>query len=235
MKLQLNAFKAVRVLFFFVLFLLLNNCLGIYLRFNGYAEVCENYIDLFDFNFERNLPTYYSALVILLNGILLLIIAFHTRQKKLKFKPWLGLGVVFVFLSLDEMLSIHEQLWMPTQQLLNTTGFFYFAWYIPYGILLLILLLMYIKFLLNLPKRTLQMFVLAGLVFVLGAIGFEAISGKVSELHGQGNLLYSLWYSIEELFEMIGMLIFLYALLDYMASTIEVLHIDIESKKSQSH
>jgi hypothetical protein len=57
---------------------------------------------------------------------------------------------------------------------------------------------------------------MAGALFVGGALGVEAVSGKHASLHGEQNLTYHLIITIEELLEMAGLVVFVYALLDYI-------------------
>lgn len=58
-----------------------------------------------------------------------------------------------------------------------------------------------------------NLFVLSGITFVAGAIGFELIGGREAELFGSNNLTYSLYYTCEE---MLGVVIFIYTLLTYI-------------------
>ena len=197
------------------------------MKFSDFATKYRPIILFFDFDIERNLPTYYSSFALLASSFLLLTITLHFKHKKAKYSYWLGLSAIFAFLSLDEFSVIHEQLWMPTQNLLNTSGLLYYAWYIPYGIILIFLLIAYSRFLMRLPKKTMFLFFIAGFVFITGAIGFEAISGYYDELYGQEHALYRVFYTIEELFEMVGVAIFIYALLLYISSEIKYLNIKV--------
>jgi len=76
------------------------------------------------------------------------------------------------------------------------------------------------------------LFVVTGVTFITGAIGFEMIGGRHFDLHGKNNLLYSLIYTCEELLEMLGIVIFIYTLLKYIVSEFKVLTIAITENKS---
>ena len=76
--------------------------------------------------------------------------------------------------------------------------------------------LAYLSFLINLPAAFRYWFMAAGLVFIGGAIGVEGISGMIADIHGERNLGYALTVTVEELMEMIGIIIFINALLKYM-------------------
>ena len=62
------------------------------------------------------------------------------------------------------------------------------------------------------------LFIASGMTYVIGAIGFELLGALQHDLHGRNNLVYSLLYTCEELFEMLGAVIFIYTLLLYIVS-----------------
>ena len=73
------------------------------------------------------------------------------------------------------------------------------------------------------------MFIWAAAVFVGGAIGVEMISGYQADLAGERNLTYALIISVEELCEMLGVVIFIHALMTYLQTQIHVTQIHIHS------
>ena len=54
--------------------------------------------------------------------------------------------LLFVFVSMDEALAIHERLNGPVRAALGTGGLFYWAWIIPYGAAAILIALAYIPF-----------------------------------------------------------------------------------------
>lgn len=236
MKFKLNRYSILRILFISVGLLLIGHILTVFLLVNYPITSVEgsfyNKITaLFNFNLEANLPTYFSALILMGNAILLSIIAYGHKQAGNGNLHWVGMALIFCFLSFDEMIKIHEHLRMPTAGLLETSGYFKYAWFIPYGIVIFILGLVYIKFLLKLPKHILRLFILAAVLFISGAVGMEAISGMHDENYGQDNLGYYLMYTVEELLEMSGSILFFYALLSYIRLTFGKISFKFESKK----
>lgn len=173
----------------------------------------------FSFNKEGNFPSLYSAFAIFFASVLLFIIAKSTKGIK-EYYYWVGLSFIFLFLSLDEWFSFHEKLAVPTRNLLSTSGIFTFAWIIPYGIVLLIFTFVYLRFLFYLPRKTKYLFVTAGVIYVGGALGMEMIGGMIKEMYGRQNLYYAIEYTIEESLEMIGIVIFIYALMEYIRKNI---------------
>lgn len=221
MKFKIKPEFFFKKLLIIIFLLLIGNIIVNFLKFSDFPKprIVEIIIVFFDFDLEENLPTFYSTLAISIASLLLLIIAMRNKKRNLKYIDWLGLSFVFLFLAVDEFTRIHEYLWNPTHNLLQTTGLLYYSWYIPYAILFLIIAVFYIKWFNRLPIETKKLFVLSGLIFITGAIVFEAVSGYFDELYGVSNFWYCFFYTIEELLEMLGIALFIYALLEYISET----------------
>lgn len=117
-----------------------------------------------NFNREVNFPSLFSVAILFFSSILLGVIGVHSRDSN---KPSLGrygLSFVFLFLSIDEAISIHEMFIGFGRKHLGVGGVFYFSWIIPYGILLVVLIGICVPFLLNLPKHTAIWFVGSGFI-----------------------------------------------------------------------
>lgn len=236
MKFELRKSKVLRNLFVVVGFLLLGNLFAIYLKLNTSgmeSKIPRLLIKLFDFNLEANMPTYFSSLILLCDAILLGLIGKRYKVLGQKFLHWYGLAAIFVFLSLDEMIQIHEQLRAPVEALLNTSGILYFAWFIPYIAVTIIIAIAYFKFMIRLPKQILKLFIIAGVLYISGAVVMEAISGMHAEKNGEDNLTYYLMYTIEETLEMSGAIVFLYALLKYITNGFKNFKIKFKPKKNK--
>jgi hypothetical protein len=174
---------------------------------------------MFDFNSEGNLPTMYSVGALVIASILLFFVGFIKRRQKDKFAlHWLFLGSIFFFMSYDEAAKMHERLNEITRSFLpeSSMDFLYFAWVIPYAILALAIGIIYLQFLKNLPKRTALLFIAAGATFITGALGFEMLT---SYFRGVGFTIH-LIITIEETLEMLGIILFIYAILDYIKNNI---------------
>ncbi|MCF6183902.1 MAG: hypothetical protein L3J56_04600, partial [Bacteroidales bacterium] len=84
---------------------------------------------LFSFDGEQDFPAWFSTLNLAYSGFLLYLI--HTKSKIIKpDRYWLFLSCIFMFLSLDEMISLHEKLIVPLRVGLNLEGYLYFSWVI---------------------------------------------------------------------------------------------------------
>jgi hypothetical protein len=149
------------------------------------------------------------------------------NKKRPDVSHWLGLATLFLFLSIDEACEIHETITGLIRLKVHTTGVLYSAWIIPYGILLILFLAIYLRFWFRLPEQTKKLCFLAGFVYVSGALGFEII-GELFEEQGLHNTFaVLLCITMEEFLEMIGIVILIYALLSYIRSELgdEPLHL----------
>jgi len=182
-----------------------------------------HYLSLIDLNYEGNIPTLYSALSILFCAVLLLIISGKKLKQDEKFGyRWLILGLIFFFLAYDEYFAFHDHLTPIFRRFIKMEGFkirgiFHFAWIIPYGILTLIFGVAYISFLKGLPKKYRNYFVISGAIYVTGASVLEMIGAPRKRFYGRTDHLYAMWTTLEESFEMIGILFFIYTLMSYIA------------------
>lgn len=233
MKIRLIPTQVLKVLLLFIFTLLILNVIGLLLHFNAEGATITWYVmNFFDFNQEGNIPAFYSAIMLLVASCLLFLITYSEKKNGGKYLPWLGLALVFLFLSFDEATEIHEIFIGFTRERLNTTGFFYYAWVIPYGIALIFMMVIYIPFFRRLPKKVFWLFMLSGAVFVTGAVGFEMLGGRTIEMYGF-NVEYSIYYTIEEFLEMVGVAIFIFTLLGYIGNQHEEVVLAFRKSKKQ--
>lgn len=226
MNVTLSPKAVLKFLLFSVAVLLVANLIVIFVYAVFESTIGMWLPELFIFDGERNIPTFYSAINLMLSALLLFLIAINHKRDRSSWRPWLGLAFIMGFLSIDETVSIHEQLGEPTRELLNVSESFYYLWIVPYILATAVLFLLYFKFLMRLPKRTRFLFILSGSIFILGAAGFEAGGNAMRLIYPR---TYNISTTIEELLEMLGVVCFIYALLDYIASRFNGIDINIAS------
>ncbi len=216
MQIVFSAEKVVRILLWIVAFLTIANTLGqISHHFFGHSRLF-GLVYLFNFNREWSVPSFYASFAVLFCSLLLTLIAwFHHRRGEVDFKYWYGLAVIFLLLAIDEYTDIHARIFEPVRSHLKAIGLVSYAWLLVYVPLLLAMLLIYRRFLTRLPKPTVKLFILSGVVYLVGAIGINLIGDQYT-YHERDALSYSVFYTFEELCEMLGIVIFIYALLKYM-------------------
>lgn len=168
-------------------------------------------------NGETNLPSTFSALLLLGAGVLLGVIArVKWALRDPQRRVWAGLAFLFGYLALDEAAGLHERLIVPMQGLINTDGVLHYAWVVPYGALTILVLLACLRFLRQLPPRTRAGMLLAGFLYVGGAFGFELTEGYVKTLYGRHTFLMEVLITAEEALEMLGIILLIAALLAYI-------------------
>ncbi len=221
MRLRLNPLKIAVVLGFFAVLLALQSLYSEYVlsEFLGLDTntAPTRILDIFSVNLEESVPTWYSTINLLLAAALLGWIAW---SKRLQGEPdslrWAGLSLVFLYLSMDEGAAIHETASRPLQDAFNTSGFLEFGWLILGVPLVLIFLLVYFRFWLRLPSKTRALFAVAAALYIGGGILIESISANQYDADGGASFLYMAIATAEELCEMLGVVVFIYALLDYL-------------------
>ncbi len=172
-------------------------------------------IGLFDLDEEESIGTWFSSIILLIAGLLLLLIARTERRSEgAMWLWWLVLAVGFHVLSLDEVAGFHEYVNMLAGQE---------SWTSYFAPLVLVVGLFYIPFLKALPARTRWLFVLSGMMYVGGAIGVERATDWYDEQDLLNTLAYNLWTAVEEGLEMLGVILFIYALLDYLSSRNDII------------
>lgn len=178
---------------------------------------------------EKNLPTAFAVSLLLFATMLLAAIAALEHRSRGRWAwHWSLLAAGFALMTVDEAWSFHERLIAPGRRLLGggELGVFFYAW-VLFAIGLLVLLApVFLRFVLSLPRATRNRFILAGLLFVGGAIGTELVAGAFNETHGLHedrygyglrHLQYSLIATVEEGLEFAGTIVFIHALMRHIA------------------
>jgi hypothetical protein len=183
------------------------------------------FIQKFNVDEEMNFPTLFSFLMLITSSGLLKIIHLSKEQVGQSFiKEWKMLSAIFLYLGLDEMLALHERL-MPSLRSMGASGFLYNAWVIPFGLFVIIFCFNFFRFWINLDAPIRTLFLVAFILYVSGALGFELIDGLLTYKAETNTFLYSVASTIEDGLEMIGISIFIRGLLTYLNS------IDIRSAR----
>ena len=174
-------------------------------------------IPQFELDMERNIPTYFSSFILLLSSVLLFAVAELKRKQQDKHVwHWRLLSGIFLYMSMDESAGVHEMLIYPLRENFQLTGIFYFSWVIVGGLLVLGLGLYYLPFLFSLSARMRNGLMLAGAVYVSGALGVELFGGYYSDAYGEENFTYGLITTVEESLELAGVLMLMTVLYKHL-------------------
>lgn len=222
--------KFTRYLLIIVAVLIVLNIVGQYMTYVLNANETFGFVKLFHMDRESNIPTFFSSTILLFSALLLSLVYFVKKKNHdLDRNYWLLLSIIFLGLAIDETISFHEKLIWPIRQLVGINEWYYYAWIIPAGILLIVLGLALYKFVLRLPADTRLQFIIAGLLYVGGALGVEIIGGYYHFFNGQNDLYYNLITTVEETMEMIGIILFIRAILRYVSHHLNDITISVEN------
>ena len=175
-----------------------------------------------DLNGERTVPAWYATIQLAFAAVLLAYIAARTsaghdgaaREGRLRrTAPWAVLSLGFFYMSLDEMLELHTAL--PQIRPDIVSQWTPFLW-VPTGVAIVAVVgLGFAGFLRSLPRETRNAFLLAGAVYVGGALGMEVLGGAIA-IALDSTWAYVTSTTIEETMELLGVTMFISALLAYI-------------------
>lgn len=160
----------------------------------------------FSLSYEQNLPTWYSSMLLACSGLALWQQAQVAESYNLH---WRAMAFGLFLASIDETAELHENL----GGLIGTSGLLYFDWIIPATLVMTALAIIYVPFTRHLPAQTRRAFLLAGAIYLGGALVMELPLGYWTEAHGVSNLGYALIDWVEETLEILGASLFLLAVL----------------------
>jgi len=190
----------------------------------GHAQLM-GLIPLFDFWLEQNVPTLFStAILIAAAGLLYYVHVLRRQQDPRSTRHWLFLSLAFLYLAVDEFAELHEKLSEPTQRLSGILpgSFEHWGWVAPYAALVVVAVGYFLPFYLRLPRRFQVYFAVSAVLFVGGALGCEVLEGLYQAVShkdleaARGDIPFVFLVSIEEVMEMAGVSLLIYALLEYI-------------------
>lgn len=173
------------------------------------------HVSIFDLDEEESFGTWFSSGILALSSFLLFLQARILRARGDRWHRWWSvLGAGFIVLSIDEIVGMHEF----GNTLLGDT-----SWTVVGGPLMLVVAAAYVPFFRRYWGRTAKLFLVSGVVYGLGAVGIEHISGT-----DVNSLAYNMSTAVEEGLEMGGVILFIYAVLDHMAGSSESPRLEVE-------
>lgn len=177
-------------------------------------------VPLFDLDREINVPTFFSAFLLLLAALVLVGLGrIASRLDSPHRGAWLCLAAGFVLMAYDELFSMHDGLVPPVRAAfgLSPTGIFHFAWILPATVLVVAIGMCFRRFILDLPSPTRGRVVFSAALYLGGALGFELLGSIRAASRGTSDLGYALLTTVEESLEMGGLILFIDTLLGYAA------------------
>lgn len=171
---------------------------------------------------ENSISTYFSLLLLITIALLSLLIA---RIKQLtdpqSVLRWYLLAAGFLYLSADEVLSIHEFIGNLIRNSNQTTGYLTHAWVIPAVPIVIAFFVVYGRLLMALPPPV-RNILFAGLaLYTFGTIILEMLGGHFQSVSGRDAPIVRGLQHVEELGEMMGAILVIYGLLSYLNISIQ--------------
>jgi hypothetical protein len=170
-----------------------------------------------DLDSDLTMPSWYSSLLLASLALLAILVGLAGRSKRpTDVWRWNLLGVLFVLLSMDEAIALHEMS-LAALDRFEMPAIFTFGW-IPFAIVLIVILgTLYVPFLLRLPRKLAVGMLVSAAVYVFGVIGMGMINGVVFEaLSFRKDFNYSLLSSVEEAFEIAGLTLLIVVLIRHL-------------------
>jgi hypothetical protein len=170
---------------------------------------------LFDLSKGKNVPTWFSTTLLTAVGLLLAMIALMARRQAAASGAWAALSAMFVGLSLAETAELY---WF-WDNLMSGPALIGAADAAVAGIILgtvtaALVVLAFWRWIWTLPAPTRVMFILAGVVYVTGGLGF-AFLGIVLADETFFNPAYLVVSTMEEALEMAAVTIMLIGVVDH--------------------
>ena len=170
---------------------------------------------ILDVDAEQSIFTWLSVNILFVASCVLVLLARETVARKGRFIfHWHFLFFLFLLLSMEEMIGIHEKVsGYLSSRLSHMHGFLYFSWAVPALALSIAGFCLFLPFIRSFPPRIAIQLVISAVIYVGGAAGMEMIGGSVAEKDGMNSLLYHLLADLEEGMEVLGTILFIHAIL----------------------
>lgn len=172
----------------------------------------------FDMDREWGIPSLFSGVLLLFNAGLFATAWMATKASANRSRMWLLLSLFFVFLAIDEVFSIHEQLIVPMREQMTAAAAIDYAWVVPYGAAVVLIGFAFFHVWRRQTKRVRALLGIAATVYVAGAIGLDVAGDTFRNAKGD-SLTYALIVEIEETFELAGVIILMQTLFRIIRET----------------
>jgi hypothetical protein len=160
---------------------------------------------------ERSVTTWFSACILMLCALMTLAARVRTGSTA----AWAWMSALFVAMSADEILVIHEEIGARINDALDTGGLLRFGFVIPGAVILVGVILLFAPLISSLPTPTRTVFLWGAALYVGGALALDAVGELAHDTLGREPLISVTLANIEELLEMAGASVLVYAFATY--------------------
>lgn len=159
--------------------------------------------NLVDPNREQNLSSWLNAALWLVAGVVAGCAALLARSRRIS---WWTFAVACTYFSVDETVSLHEQLNAPLAATAGGSPFLHYAWVLPGAAATVLVVLLLLRLVLSLPTASRNGLLVGGALFVVGAIGFELLESLTTAVQA-GHVVTIVLTTVEETLEMTGVVL----------------------------
>ncbi|WP_371173956.1 hypothetical protein [Buchananella felis] len=161
---------------------------------------------------EYNLSSWWAASQWIILAVAAVFVAFLSRRF---WFMWLLIAAVALYGSADEATEIHEEFWSYGDAITPYLAydFFSYRWAVFGSVVVIAVPVLLAPLLYRLPLDVLKRLVIAGLVFVGGAVGVETLSGHLDPILGPMTSKMLAIIHIEEYLELLGVIAAVWAVL----------------------
>lgn len=172
-----------------------------------------------DANSETNVFAWFSAAVLLVCSALLWLISVVASKAGSHLLPyWQGLCSIFLCLSLNKTASVHRRVIDVLAGGPAARQTLYTIWLTAASVGVVLLGLVFLRFLLRLPVRIARLLILATTTAGAGILGVPHLAQLLAGRYGTEHIAFSLSLIFKESLEMGGAILFLYTLLLYLST-----------------
>ncbi len=218
MTLSFHRRAIVRFLLGFIGFLLIAGIISAAVRIKAAGGYWLYVFMKFDLDGNWNMVVWFSSLTLLLAAALAWWIGKATHASGgSRVRHWYWLAVILTLMAVDAAIDLHGLLNYPMRTYVVSSNTLFFAWVIPGLFFVIVVVAIYLKMVLALPRPVMRRVLTAGAVFVAGAVGMEVASGMSLSYFIDQPWVYQACASLEEVMEMIGVVILIDGFLLHLA------------------
>jgi hypothetical protein len=181
----------------------------------------------FDGDVKTNFPSSYKILAMLASSALLWLTSRASNvERDGLYQYWRVLTVVFVFLTLDEMIYLHQAISAFLHKHVGGSGYLHYSWQVPYLIAAALLTVYFIPLLRRLQNRFRVGVLAAAVLFAGGSGGLEFIKSQLDSVSGSNETLrFKLVSAFSDSAEMLGLTVLVLTLLAYLTGRVSDLRL----------
>ena len=166
---------------------------------------------------EANIPSFFSALALFATAVAALAVCHALPQADRDRLGWKVMAGLFIFMAFDEAGQIHELIMLPHALTKYDRYLHYFSVFPYLGVAALLAAILF-PFWLRMSREVRFMFAVAGILYVLSAVGMEVLENElVTAGVPEFSLRMAVNYALEELGEMLAVALFLRTILTRLA------------------